>query len=210
MAEEIVSKLCKYTKCEKEANATCTRCREARYCSVECQRAHLEWHKKYCDANFEARKRNDIPDDRPVGRKVIVPNIDYIIFESELRKGHSVSLKGRDGSEDEIVLRCDGQIYEVKSGNLVIPFSKLREDISVGICNNWAKLMLQCGNTIAFEHGLAVFYDKKLGMCYVLNVARNKVIEEKYVGMGEIKAKIMQGETGTVVLFRCNVEEEKN
>src|ERR1019366_7986527 len=168
--EKVLTLLCKYTKCSKTASFTCTRCKEARYCSQECQSLHWQRHKKYCDASAYTRQKHNMSDSKPINRHVIIPELEYIELSSNLRKGEPVCLTDKNEEVEYLCIRSDGQMYEINSGNLVLPFSAVSKEISpADIANHWAKLMLECGRVIAHEHGVAAFYNGKTGVCYAID-----------------------------------------
>lgn len=182
MEDNIPQSLCTYTSCNKFPRLTCTRCRSAKYCSVECQTAHYPFHRQACLATEKYVKQANAKGEikRQINRKVLISEESYIKMVQDIDRGDRTYLVSRTDEKTEAIKRIDGKYYEKDSGSLIInmkDYEKIKNS-SHNYLTNWGRLMTKYGQ---MEHSLGKYClfrddnDKKL---ILLDREKDEIIRE--------------------------------
>lgn len=113
--------LCALTTCTKSANKKCSKCRQAWYCSRECQTQHWKVHKACCKPNSVT----SVPFS-------VIPADDYDTLDRSLAVGQSIPVKiSTTGETTTYMKRVDGSIYEHPSGIWIARSSSTLKSINL-------------------------------------------------------------------------------
>jgi len=165
-----MSVLCTYAYCENTSSKTCSRCKIARYCSIECQKKHYPDHKEQCIRHSETNA---------YASTTVLPDEDYNEQIKIIEKnGHSF-IFDNFGIKIKVIRRIDGNIYEEKTGDIIRNRYWLENQRKVEPHfkenSNWDVLMRKYIKPIHIDDGIAIFLDKEQGRLIRLDIKTDTV-----------------------------------
>lgn len=192
--------LCTYTSCNKFPRFTCTRCRCAKYCSVECQTAHYKFHREGCFATEKYIKEG-----KKISRLVLVTEDTFEQMKKEIEKGNIFKIESKKGEAEEIIKRVDNKYYEKNSGNRIVSMEEYnnQKGVEVKMLTNWGNLMIKYGDAEVKDDEYYLFVDRKNKKAILLNKNTDKIVAEQDLPQlgDDIKLNIIKGSDGKVYIM---------
>lgn len=168
-----MSQLCYYTACNKKGTKLCSRCKIARYCSIECQTKHYPDHRDDCLYCFSTGAHD---------YTTIIPDDDY---EDQMRQidenGYSF-IFNTDDKQTKVIRRSDSNLYQEKTGNIIRPRKWLEQQKELHKQRftqdtNWSKLMHKYVKPNLVQNDIAIFVDIQEKKMIYLNIKTDTIIK---------------------------------
>lgn len=197
--------LCTRIGCDVTSKYTCSRCKSARYCSVECQKLHYPEHKAACKSMIKWTNKAGY-DDAEYSRMIGVNDNDYRNIVDTIARGEAYYLNiGSDVNPMRIVKRIDGKYYDKESGSMIISESEFKKESAGGVVHrftNFDDLVDSYGQPEDTVDNYCLFVDRNKKRIIILNKLTDEIFKNIDAPNLNVSAKIKLIKEGNALYVR--------